>query len=724
MLVPGARAPDRDGDGARPQRRVSRRLPRGDHRCSSLALLLLVLVVAGVLAAPHAATVGRARATPPAAVACRAVLLAAHVPQVLLYAVVGTRPCSTPTGASPWPPSAPALENLGVHRRRARGRALVFGPAATLDGRAHRRAPAARTRLHGCRRAQRALQWWGARRCGCRSPPRAAGATPRCAASCVAPACRWRRRRCSAPRLLVDAARREPGRRWRGRLQISAQLLRPAGRADRHPGRHVACFPGCRASPDPSTTSRFDRLPARADAWPCSWRSRRRWATCCWREPLADVVAVGEHGAPGGGDGRGRARRAGGGLVGQTVFFVTTQAAYAGTTPVRRCWSCCVPHVRVPGRHWASAAPLLDGGRPADRRRATPSSALAACSAPGTCRRVQRGRPLARCDSWRRCCVTRGCDRDHGASPSTADGWTSCASSPGRVGWTSPCWWRAWLGWSPRAVVAGAPRLGVLAELRLPPSVRLAAERPAGRSGSSASHPAPCLSGTPRRRARCPRRLVVGWLALAACWCGPSARRWPSLPAGRVLRRRWVRPGRRRSCHRGSRRWWPASTGDALCPVLRPNEALVVCARRRPARSRAVCGCAPARAVPVRLDGIEVPAPAMALANSVAAAGLMLVRGRPIEADDISYALVLWKYLAVYAVVRSTVRTERAIRCCLWASMLGHRWSGSSASCRRSTCWACAAAGGLLRAVRLHGSPGRTPWWVDARRCRRRPRTS
>jgi hypothetical protein len=48
----------------------------------------------------------------------------------------------------------------------------------------------------------------------------------------------------------------------------------------------------------------------------------------------------------------------------------------------------------------------------------------------------------------------------------------------------------------------------------------------------------------------------------------------------------------------------------------------------------------------------------------------MLLRGRTVEPDDISYALVLWKYLAVYTVVRLTVRTEREIGWCLWASIL------------------------------------------------------
>ncbi len=48
----------------------------------------------------------------------------------------------------------------------------------------------------------------------------------------------------------------------------------------------------------------------------------------------------------------------------------------------------------------------------------------------------------------------------------------------------------------------------------------------------------------------------------------------------------------------------------------------------------------------------------------------MVLRRQQVEADDISYALVLWKYLGVYALVRATVRTDRQIRACLWVAMV------------------------------------------------------
>jgi hypothetical protein len=60
----------------------------------------------------------------------------------------------------------------------------------------------------------------------------------------------------------------------------------------------------------------------------------------------------------------------------------------------------------------------------------------------------------------------------------------------------------------------------------------------------------------------------------------------------------------------------------------------------------------------------------MAVASSVLPLGVMVLRGREVTADDISYALVLWKYLLVYAVVRASVRTDRETGWCLWAAVL------------------------------------------------------
>ena len=105
-----------------------------------------------------------------------------------------------------------------------------------------------------------------------------------------------------------------------------------------------------------------------------------------------------------------------------------------------------------------------------------------------------------------------------------------------------------------------------------------------------------------------------------------------------------------------------------LVPMLRPNEALVF-ALVSILLVRAWVQTRPGFRIDLRLSKVEIALLSMAVANSVLPIAWMLARGRSVEADDISYAMVLWKYLAVYAVVRATVRDDRTVRWCLWASI-------------------------------------------------------
>ena len=105
-----------------------------------------------------------------------------------------------------------------------------------------------------------------------------------------------------------------------------------------------------------------------------------------------------------------------------------------------------------------------------------------------------------------------------------------------------------------------------------------------------------------------------------------------------------------------------------LVPMLRPNEALwlglcAVLALRAVVRIPLGAGRWP------KLDRLEIALVLMATANSVLPIVFMLARGRSVDADDVSYALVLWKYLGVYALVRYTVRSDRAVRWCLCVSV-------------------------------------------------------
>jgi hypothetical protein len=106
-----------------------------------------------------------------------------------------------------------------------------------------------------------------------------------------------------------------------------------------------------------------------------------------------------------------------------------------------------------------------------------------------------------------------------------------------------------------------------------------------------------------------------------------------------------------------------------LVPALRPNEALVVLLGGI-LLLRAVVRLPSGWRPRIHLSRLETALLLMAVANSAVPIFFMLLRGRTVSADDISYAIVLWKYLALYALVRLTVRTEREIGWCLWASVL------------------------------------------------------
>jgi putative peptidoglycan lipid II flippase len=107
--------------------------------------------------------------------------------------------------------------------------------------------------------------------------------------------------------------------------------------------------------------------------------------------------------------------------------------------------------------------------------------------------------------------------------------------------------------------------------------------------------------------------------------------------------------------------------GHAL-PLIRPNEAIDLLL----GSALVVRGIALVRSgeLPhIRLTRVEVAIVVMAVANSVVPLLWMAVRQHPISQDDLLYALVMWKLLGLYALVRGSVSTDRQIRRCLWISV-------------------------------------------------------
>ncbi|MGH3482835.1 MAG: hypothetical protein ACRDPQ_06325 [Nocardioidaceae bacterium] len=106
-----------------------------------------------------------------------------------------------------------------------------------------------------------------------------------------------------------------------------------------------------------------------------------------------------------------------------------------------------------------------------------------------------------------------------------------------------------------------------------------------------------------------------------------------------------------------------------LFPLLRPNEVLAVFLAAV-LTSRALLQWPASRAFRITLHPAEKAFVALAVASSIIPVAWLLVRGRDLTGDDISYALVLWKFLAVYALVRLTVKTQDHIRRCLQISVI------------------------------------------------------
>jgi hypothetical protein len=102
----------------------------------------------------------------------------------------------------------------------------------------------------------------------------------------------------------------------------------------------------------------------------------------------------------------------------------------------------------------------------------------------------------------------------------------------------------------------------------------------------------------------------------------------------------------------------------ALIPLLRPNEALVGLLA---AVLVAHAGIVYRRSgfIATRLQRIELALIALAITNSVIPAAWLTVRGVALTADDVTYALVIWKYLVVYGVIRYTVRTNEHVGRCI-----------------------------------------------------------
>jgi hypothetical protein len=106
----------------------------------------------------------------------------------------------------------------------------------------------------------------------------------------------------------------------------------------------------------------------------------------------------------------------------------------------------------------------------------------------------------------------------------------------------------------------------------------------------------------------------------------------------------------------------------AAIPVLRPNEALAAVVGTA-LIVRALLLVREGTRPRMRLSQVEWALLAMAVSNSVVPLLWMLLRHQELTGDDLLYALVMWKFAAVYLIVRVSVRTEPQVRRCLYLSL-------------------------------------------------------
>ncbi len=105
-----------------------------------------------------------------------------------------------------------------------------------------------------------------------------------------------------------------------------------------------------------------------------------------------------------------------------------------------------------------------------------------------------------------------------------------------------------------------------------------------------------------------------------------------------------------------------------VLPLLRPSEALAVLVGVALV-GRGIVRLTSGERLQVRATKVDVTLAVVAFTSSVTPLLWMMARGRAVSVDDILYALTLWKFFAIYLIIRCSIRTERQVRWCLWVTM-------------------------------------------------------
>jgi hypothetical protein len=106
----------------------------------------------------------------------------------------------------------------------------------------------------------------------------------------------------------------------------------------------------------------------------------------------------------------------------------------------------------------------------------------------------------------------------------------------------------------------------------------------------------------------------------------------------------------------------------SIIPVLRPSEGLALLVGAGLA-VRGVARIAQHGIPKLTLRSADASIVLIAIASSIIPILWMLLRGVRIEPDDSSYALVIWKFYAIYLIVRCSIHTVRQTKRCLYIAL-------------------------------------------------------
>ena len=99
-------------------------------------------------------------------------------------------------------------------------------------------------------------------------------------------------------------------------------------------------------------------------------------------------------------------------------------------------------------------------------------------------------------------------------------------------------------------------------------------------------------------------------------------------------------------------------------PFLRPSEAVAVLVGGA-LLTRGLFISRARFSIP-RIGGLDAAILFLAVTGSIVPVLWMLARGKQLTQEDLLYAFQIWKYYAVFLIVRASVKTEPQVRKCLW----------------------------------------------------------